>query len=70
MVSDEKCIEILTKYNENEISKDKIDIKVVITYADNLIRFILPGYENMDRNNQRFDILGIEVDFTARIKEV
>jgi len=53
-----------------EISKDKIDIKVVITYADNLIRFILPGYENMDRNNQRFDILGIEVDFTARIKEV
>lgn len=27
MVSDEKCKEILTKYNENEISKD--DIKLI-----------------------------------------
>ena len=30
MVSDEKCIEILTKYNENEISKD--DIKLIRSF--------------------------------------
>jgi len=41
---------------------DKIDIKIVITYATDLIE--------LEREGETIDILGIEVDFWARIKEL
>ena|GEM_PF-5327297 len=44
-----------------EKHSDKIDIKVVITYAEDLIKYDM---------GKTFDILGVEVDFWSRIKEL